>query len=246
LTLAENEVEKLALTAKQNTFRWRDAAFSMLIVASFALHATVTAGERSLAGQLLVATSETKDPGFADSVVYLIKHSDEGAFGLIINKPVLKGAFSEILKGFGVDGQGNKCEIVVHYGGPVSREQGFILHSDEKLLDSSTLVEDGIAVTADLKMVQMLASGTGPRQALLIMGYAGWAPGPLENEIKGASWFTTSADKSLIFGTEPEKKWRRAVDKRQTPLSYGRNRQLHETDIGKSQHYLCPCDRPCA
>ena len=64
----------------------------------------------------------------------------------------------------------------------------------------------------------MLASGTGPRQALLIMGYAGWAPGQLENEIKAASWFTTSADKSLIFGTEPGKKWRRALDKRQTPL----------------------------
>jgi putative transcriptional regulator len=208
----------LTPTAKQNKFSWHDAAFSMLIVASLALHATVTAGERSLAGQLLVSTSEMKDPRFADSVVYLIKHSDEGAFGLIINKPVAKGTFSEVLKGFGVDGQGNKGEIVVHYGGPVSREQGFILHSDEKLLDSSTLVKDGIAVTADVNMVQMLAAGTGPRQALLIMGYAGWAPGQLENEIKAASWFTISADKSLVFGTEPEKKWRRALDKRQTPL----------------------------
>jgi putative transcriptional regulator len=66
--------------------------------------------------------------------------------------------------------------------------------------------------------VQALALGTGPRQALLIMGYAGWAPGQLESEIKANSWFTVSADKALVFGKDAEKKWRRAMDKRQIPL----------------------------
>jgi putative transcriptional regulator len=86
------------------------------------------------------------------------------------------------------------------------------------VLDSSTKVKDGIAVTADAKMVQALALGTGPRQSLLIMGYAGWAPGQLEMEIKANSWFTISADKSLVFANDAEKKWRRAMDKRQIPL----------------------------
>ena len=106
----------------------------------------------------------------------------------------------------------------MHYGGPVSRQQGFLLHSDEITLDSSTKMTDGFAVTADVEIVQMLALGTGPRQALLIMGYSGWGPGQLEMEIKANSWFTISPDKSLVFGKDPEKKWRRAMDKRQIPL----------------------------
>ena len=180
--------------------------------------APTTAAERSLAGQLLVATSEMNDPRFAETVIYLVKHSDEGAVGLVINKPVAKGSVSEVLKGFGIDSKGAKGEIVVHYGGPVGRRQGFVLHSDEMVIDSSTKVKDGIAMTVDARMVQALALGTGPRQALLIMGYAGWAPGQLEAEIKANSWFTVSADKSLVFGLDAAKKWRRAMDKRQIPL----------------------------
>jgi len=177
-----------------------------------------TAAEPSLTGQLLVAASEMADPRFAETVIYLIKHSEEGAFGLVVNKPVAKGSFSDVLKGFGIESKGAKGEIVVHYGGPVGRRQGFVLHSDDMLIDSSTKVKDGIAVTGDPRIVQALALGTGPRQALLIMGYAGWAPGQLESEIRANSWFVVGADKSLIFGKDAEKKWRRAMDKRQIPL----------------------------
>ena len=206
------------LRAKQNRFLWRNAALIALVVTSLVSDGTATAIERSLAGQLLVASAEMKDPRFAESIIYLVKHSDQGAFGLIINKPITKGTFSEVLKGFGIQNQNVIGEIDVHYGGPVSRQQGFLLHSDEITLDSSTKMNDGFAVTADVEIVQMLALGTGPRQALLIMGYSGWGPGQLEMEIKDNSWFTISADKSLVFGKDPEKKWRRAMDKRQIPL----------------------------
>ena len=206
------------LRAKQNRFLWRNAALIALVVTSLVSDGTATAIERSLAGQLLVATAEMKDPRFAESIIYLVKHSDQGAFGLIINKPITKGTFSEVLKGFGIQNQNVIGEIDVHYGGPVSRQQGFLLHSDEITLDSSTKMTDGFAVTADVEIVQMLALGTGPRQALLIMGYSGWGPGQLEMEIKANSWFTISADKSLVFGKDPEKTWRRAMDKRQIPL----------------------------
>ena len=206
------------LRAKQNRFLWRNAALIALVVTSLVSDGTATAIERSLAGQLLVATAEMKDPRFAESIIYLVKHSDQGAFGLIINKPITKGTFSEVLKGFGIQNQNVIGEIDVHYGGPVSRQQGFLLHSDEITLDSSTKMTDGFAVTADVEIVQMLALGTGPRQALLIMGYSGWGPGQLEMEIKANSWFTISPDKSLVFGKDPEKKWRRAMDKRQIPL----------------------------
>jgi len=195
------------------------AALLLVIDVSGAAPADLTApANRFLAGQLLVASSDMKDPRFAESIIYMVKHDDTGALGLVVNKPVAKVTFDELLKGFGIDGKGAKGEIVVHYGGPVNRHQGFVLHSDEWVLDSSTKVKDGVAMTADAKMVQALASGKGPRQALLILGHAGWAAGQLEMELKANSWFAIGADKSLVFGNEPEKKWRRAMDKRQIPL----------------------------
>ena len=195
------------------------AALLLVIDVPGAAPADLTApANRFLAGQLLVASSEMKDPRFAESIIYMVKHDDTGALGLVVNKPVAKAPFDELLKGFGIDGKGAQGEIVVHYGGPVNRHQGFVLHSDEWVLDSSTKVKDGVAMTADAKMVQALAVGKGPRQALLIMGYAGWAAGQLEMELKANSWFAIGADKSLVFGNEPEKKWRRAMDKRQIPL----------------------------
>ncbi|MGZ8467219.1 MAG: YqgE/AlgH family protein [Candidatus Binatia bacterium] len=197
---------------------WLAALLLVIDVANAGLSGLAVPANRFLAGQLLVASSEMKDPRFAESIIYLVKHDDTGALGLVVNKPVAKVPFDELLKGFGIDTKGAKGEIVVHYGGPVDRYQGFVLHSDDWVLDSSTEVKDGVAMTADAKMVQALADGKGPRQALLIMGYAGWAAGQLEMELKANSWFAIGADKSLVFGNEPEKKWRRAMDKRQIPL----------------------------
>ena len=220
------------LRAKQNRFLWRNAALIALVVTSLVSDGTATAIERSLAGQLLVASAEMKDPRFAESIIYLVKHSDQGAFGLIINKPITKGTFSEVLKGFGIQNQNVIGEIDVHYGGPVSRQQGFLLHSDEITLDSSTKMNDGFAVTADVEIVQMLALGTGPRQALLIMGYSGWGPGQLEMEIKANSWFTISPDKSLVFGKDAEKKMASRHGQTTDTSMTGRNGQSYETDFG--------------
>ena len=192
---------------------WLVALLLVIDVASAGLSGLAAPANRFLAGQLLVASSEMKDPRFAESIIYLVKHDDTGALGLVVNKPVAKAPFDELLKGFGIDAKGAKGEIVVHYGGPVNRYQGFVLHSDDWVLDSSTKVKDGVAMTADAKMVQRSRVGKGPRQALLIMGYAGWAAGQLEMELKVNSWFAIGVDKSLIFGNEPDKKWRRAMDK---------------------------------
>ncbi|MGH7815832.1 MAG: YqgE/AlgH family protein, partial [Candidatus Binatia bacterium] len=109
-------------------------------------------------------------------------------------------------------------EIVVHYGGPVSQRQGFLLHTDDHSMESSTKVADGIAMTADVKMLEAIARGNGPRQSLFMLGYAGWAPGQLETELKANSWFVIGGDKALIFGSDADKKWRQAMDKRQVPL----------------------------
>jgi putative transcriptional regulator len=180
----------------------------------------INAAEQSdyLTGQLLVATPEMRDPRFVETVIYMVKHSAEGAFGLVINRPLAKGPVEDLLKGFGMDSSGAKGEIIVHYGGPVSPSAGFVLHSDDVLLEESAKVANGIAMTSDPKLIEAMAQGKGPRQSLFILGYAGWAPGQLEGELKAGSWFVVSGDKALIFGEDADRKWQQAMDKRKIPL----------------------------
>jgi putative transcriptional regulator len=172
----------------------------------------------SLAGQLLVATSEMRDPRFVETVIYMVKHNSEGALGLVINRPLAKGPIEDLLKGFGAESKGAKGEIIVYYGGPVSANQGFLLHTDDVLSESSIKVKSGIAATSDAKLIEAISHGKGPRQFLFMLGYAGWAPGQLEAEINADAWYVVPADKTLIFGTDAEKKWRRATDRRRIPL----------------------------
>ncbi|MDP2606520.1 MAG: YqgE/AlgH family protein [Deltaproteobacteria bacterium] len=173
---------------------------------------------RYFTGQLLVATAEMRDPRFVETVIYMVKHGPEGAMGIVINRPLAKGAIEDLLKGIGVESKGAKGEIVIHYGGPVSPEAGFILHSDDVLLENSTKVNDGIAMTTDARLIEAISRGKGPRQSLLAVGYAGWAPGQLEEELKANAWFVVSGDNAFIFGKDADKKWRQAMDKRQIPL----------------------------
>ena len=198
---------------------WRNVLLSICLAGSLPLVATHAAEESDyLTGQLLVATPEMRDPRFVETVIYMVKHSAEGAFGLVINRPLAKGPVEDLLKGFGIDSSGAKGEIIVHYGGPVSPRAGFVLHSDDVLLEESAKVANGIAMTSDPKLIEAMAQGKGPRQSLFIMGYAGWAPGQLEGELKAGSWFVVSGDRALIFGQDADRKWQQAIDKRKIPL----------------------------
>lgn len=170
------------------------------------------------AGQLLVATAEMRDPRFAEAVIYIVRHDAEGAMGLVINRPMAKGPIKDLLQGFGIEDADAKGEIIIHYGGPVNAGAGFVLHSDDVLLDDSRKVKDGIAMTANTKLIEEMAQGKGPRQSLVIFGYSGWAPGQLENELEAGAWHVVPADKNLVFGQEADKKWRQAMDRRRISL----------------------------
>src|SRR5919106_6987984 len=191
----------------------RRALFALLAAAILA--SRIFAAEKTdfIAGQLLVATTDMRDPRFVETVIYIVKHNSEGAFGLVINRPLAKGPIGDLLKGFGADSKGAEGEIIIHYGGPVGSDQGFVLHSDEVLLNSSTKVKDGIAMTSDTKLIEAISRGKGPRQSLFMLGYSGWAPGQLEAEIKANAWYVIPADKALIFGQDADKKWHQAMDK---------------------------------
>jgi putative transcriptional regulator len=159
-----------------------------------------------------------RDPRFVETVVYVVKHNADGALGLVINRPLAKGPIADLLKGFGVEGSKAAGEIVIHYGGPVNQRSGFALHSDDFLLENSTKVADGIAMTADAKLIEAISQGKGPRQSLFMLGYAGWAPDQLEAEMKGGFWFAIPGDNALIFGKDADKKWQQALDRGKIPL----------------------------
>ncbi|HEY7166182.1 MAG TPA: YqgE/AlgH family protein [Candidatus Binatia bacterium] len=172
----------------------------------------------TLAGRLLVAAPEMGDPRFVETVIYIVKDDREGTLGLVINRPLAKGSLEDLLKGFGVESKDAKGEIIIHYGGPVGANQGFLLHSDEVLLKDSIKVKDGLAMTSDVEMLQSIGRGKGPKQYLFMVGYAGWAPGQLRGELEADAWYVIGVDKSFIFGKDAEHKWRQAIDKRQIPL----------------------------
>lgn len=200
---------------------WRLSLLALAICASISFCCAAVRGDeldRALAGELLVATDKIADRRFAETVIYIANHNAAGTLGLIINRPMAKATLNDLLKGFGVRAQNPRGEIVIHFGGPVSQRQGFLLHSDDVLLDSSARANNGIVMTSDTRMIEAIAAGKGPRQYLFAVGYAGWAPGQLAAEIAAGSWFTIPSDRSLIFGNDADRKWPKATAKRRISL----------------------------
>jgi putative transcriptional regulator len=172
----------------------------------------------SLTGQLLVARTELQDPRFIGAVVYIVHHDAEGTMGLILNRPIGEASLSELLDRLGVDGQGINGEIRVHFGGPVEPPRGFVLHTADYHIEGTQVVKDGIAVTARPEILRAIGTGTGPRKSLFALGYAGWASGQLEAELKARAWELVPADEALVFDEHDETKWERALARRTIQL----------------------------
>ena len=168
----------------------------------------------SLAGQLLVARTELRDPRFIRTVVYLVQHDAGGAMGLILNRPIGEASLSELLEQARVEGTGVNGKILVHFGGPVEPGRGLVLHTADYKIEGTQVVKDGIAVTARPEILRAMGTGTGPRKSLFALGYAGWTSGQLETEIKAGSWEIVPADKTLVFDENAETKWERAMARR--------------------------------
>ena len=166
-----------------------------------------------LAGQLLIAMPQMKDPRFARTVVYLCAHSAEGAMGLVINRPFDGLTFRELLEQLGIEMATDCDPIRVHLGGPVEGGRGFVLHSADYMHDSSMLVQEGVALTATVDVLRAIALGAGPEQSILALGYAGWSAGQLDAEIKENSWLNVPADPALLFDTDLDRNWEAAIHK---------------------------------
>ncbi|MEP4196661.1 MAG: YqgE/AlgH family protein [Aliishimia sp.] len=165
-----------------------------------------------LAGSMLIAMPGMSDPRFANALIYLCDYSSKGAMGLIVNKPAHDMTFAELLEQLEIEPTVPMDDIDVFFGGPVETGRGFVLHSSEYVSDLRTLkVRNGMALTPTLDVLEAIASGEGPREAMMMLGYAGWGPGQLEGEIARNGWLTCDGSKDLVFRTGATKKWTRAL-----------------------------------
>jgi putative transcriptional regulator len=191
----------------------------LLILAGGAgVAAPAAPGARYLAGQLLVATTELKDPRFVRTVVYMVHHDQAGAMGLVVNRPLGDTPLAALLEGLGMEGNGAQGGIRLYYGGPVESRRGFVLHTTDYASDSTRVVSGGIAITVGTEILRAIGNGTGPRRSLVALGYAGWASGQLEGEIAAGAWIVVPADEGLVFDQNHEKKWDRAMARRTIQL----------------------------
>jgi putative transcriptional regulator len=153
------------------------------------------------------------DPRFARTVVCLCAHSEEGAMGIVINRPIERLSFDALLRQVKVDPVPAQRQMRLLAGGPVEEGRGFVLHSDEWRAEGSIPVEGGLALTANVDILKAVAQGGGPRHCVLALGYAGWGPGQLESELTENAWLTAPADEALLFDADTATKWQRAMSK---------------------------------
>lgn len=183
------------------------------------VHMSGTEATDTLEGQFLIAMPSMADNRFEHSVIYVCSHSEQGAMGLIVNQVARHLSLEELLIQLNIVDDGNAIRLPpqvrdmdVYKGGPVEVERGFVLHSDDFQLNQSTLsIDNGICLTATLEILRALAEGTGPRQAMLALGYAGWGPGQLEEELQANGWLTAPADPEILFDKDAAHKWQRAL-----------------------------------
>ncbi len=171
-----------------------------------------------LEDQFLIAMPGMKDERFSRAVIYICAHNDDGAIGLMINR-AQQLLFPDLLVQLGIMNEDEAIRLpsrardfVVRDGGPVDRSRGFVLHSGDYRVESSLPVSDDICLTATVDILRAISVGRGPRRALMALGYSGWAPGQLENEIAENGWLTCPASSDLLFDADIESKYDRILD----------------------------------
>jgi putative transcriptional regulator len=199
----------------------------------------------SLENQLLIAMPALGDPYFNKTVTYICEHNEEGAMGLIINLPV-NITLSDLLKQIepdensektstSTDGEltkttgltdntitdiTNSLEQLVLTGGPIAQQRGFVLHSSQKGWSSSLVLSKDLMITTSKDILMALGTDKAPEQFMVTLGYAGWGPGQLEQELQANSWLTTPADSDILFNTPIELRWKKATEKMGIDLAH--------------------------
>jgi putative transcriptional regulator len=214
-----------AILADGNVLGMRMRHLVTVLIATIALLASATSegpaeAQRasSLGGDLLVASPEMRDPRFARTVVYLIRHDASGAQGFVVNRPLGDIALGKLLEQMRRDGSTVSGHVRLHGGGPMEGRRMFVLHTGDYTSPGTTAIKNGVSVTSDPEILQSMAQGQGPRRVRIVVGYAGWGPGQLEAELEAGAWIRAAADESLLFDDDYDKKWERAQTRRKLDL----------------------------
>lgn len=165
-------------------------------------------------GELLVARPGMPDGRFRQSVILLVEHSENGAFGLIINRVVQRISLSALFRSFGIKAPRDMSQVNIHYGGPVSPDTGFVLHTTEHNLNVIHELGENVAISPVDAVLRAMARGKRPRKIVIAVGYAGWGAGQLEREMRRGDWYTAPADPDILFDDDHASKWNRAMERR--------------------------------
>ena len=160
----------------------------------------------NLTQHFLIAMPNMVDPHFAKTLTFICEHNDQGALGVVINRPIEMN-LQTLLEQISIPLESDVLKsIPVHFGGPVQVDRGFVLHMPVGQWQSTLAVGSEIGLTTSKDILQAVARGEGPRQILVTLGYAGWAPGQLEHELAQNAWLTVQARPEVIFGLLPEER----------------------------------------
>lgn len=168
--------------------------------------------QESLAGKLLIALPAIEDPRFKQAVILVCTHNKDHAMGIVLNKAAEDLSLPELLDQLGVDGREAPDDHHVLIGGPVGKDRGFVLHSEDYDSDGATLeICEGVCLTATRDILHAMASDTPPERFVVALGYSGWSGGQLEQELADNVWLVGDADLPLVFDPSLDTKWSRAL-----------------------------------
>ena len=195
--------------------RWASAAIAVLLPAAV-LHAALSpeqpdvAGPTSLAGQLLIASPDMRDP-FDHAVILMAQHSRDGALGIVINHPLGTRPIAALLQALGADADGVTGNVQIFLGGPVGPTTALVIHDAGYRRDGTLDIDGRIALSDAADVLGDIGIGKGPSKSLVALGYAGWAPAQLDDEISRGAWVTMPEDPKLVFDDDRAKVWTDAM-----------------------------------
>ena len=189
------------------------AVLAALALALGAAEAQAQGQPPVVAGSLLVAELDISDERFEETLIYIVRHSDKGTFGLIVNRPVWTGPLRDIARALEVAAKDTELEVTIHSGGPLEPEQAFVLHTPDFQTSNTLVNAGGAAVSGARDILPALAEGRGPEKAILVFGFTGWGAGQLERELAGGGWAVVDHDDALVFDADDAAKWREALNR---------------------------------
>jgi putative transcriptional regulator len=218
----------LAASVAGNSVRRNRTIHLALTIAAILLPATLVRaalptpseipGRTFLAGQLLIASPAMGDPRFDHTVILMVRHNQEGALGIVINRPIGSRPLAALLHALGENESPATENVTVYRGGPVEAERGFVIHSAEYHRTETLDIDGRVAMTASVDVLRDIASKSGPLKSLIAFGYAGWGPGQLETELARNAWFTAPEDPALVFDDDRDQVWEHAMRRRTQDL----------------------------